>query len=105
MIEVDRVLSLCFVNSRTSRALIVGIGGGYLKSNGAETDGKKKCCVDTDLCQLFFMKQTSDNCQKYVSPFIGIFVTTNGVSFAVSHKSLLENVICFSTKVRTTCLV
>lgn len=86
MIEIDRVLSLCFVNSRASHALIVGIGGGYLKSNGAEMDGKKKCCVDTDLCQLFFMKQMSDNCQKYVSPFIGIFITTNVVGFAVFHE-------------------
>jgi len=53
------------------QALIVGLGGGYLRLAGDETDGRKKCCQDADLCHLFYEKRPAYDCRNYIVPATG----------------------------------
>jgi len=66
-------------------ALLVGHpGGGYahrfskIQASGDhltyDVKGYQRCCVDTNLCRLFYQKRPSDDCRRYQPPEWSMFM-------------------------------
>ena len=72
----------CYSSDRDSRgALLVGNPGGgsahryhkltqkwSTKHDSSDVMGYQKCCVNTDMCDLYYKRRPSDDCRNYVVP-------------------------------------